>query len=140
VQDNAVSTLLHEAFEKYGQEHSWPKVDKLVNSLQKDLSSFKKIFIVVDALDECKEGPQLVKLIQSISDKAHLLFTSRPLETIQSQMEGSTYMEIMANQSDMEKYVSQRVKAAPQFATLIGGSSITIAGIQKAVIDQADGM
>ncbi|MCJ1403803.1 hypothetical protein MMC11_007026 [Xylographa trunciseda] len=58
-----------------------PSVDNLASTLQQMLGGFRKMFIIIDALDECQEWAELIEIVESIVgwklENLHLLVTSR---------------------------------------------------------------
>lgn len=67
-----------------------PSTDDLVSILENMLGDFKQIFLIVDALDECKEMEELLGLIETIVgwdlENLHLLATSRRLKDIEESL------------------------------------------------------
>jgi hypothetical protein len=59
-----------------------PTLSSLMNVLREISSSFSQTYIVLDALDECKEQEELLRLIGDITEWGiiglHILATSRP--------------------------------------------------------------
>lgn len=64
---------------KDGQQQ--PTTDALLSTLQHILRDFQQTFIILDALDECKEREALLKLLENTMDwkveNLHILATSR---------------------------------------------------------------
>ncbi|MCJ1387629.1 hypothetical protein MMC18_000472 [Xylographa bjoerkii] len=58
-----------------------PSVDSLMSTLKQMLGDFREIFVIIDALDECKRWEELTDIVESIVgwkiEKLHLLVTSR---------------------------------------------------------------
>lgn len=84
-------------------------------------SSFSRIFVVIDALDEI----QLVdashkRIISDIlrlqsSYKVNLLVTSRPITDVTGLFKDTPSMEIKADPGDVKRYISSRIKLFPPF-------------------------
>ena len=159
MRESAISHLLLEAFHDHTRKQSRPTTDELIKALQAEFRSIKKMYIVVDGLDECERNAMygLVPALWSISNKVRLLFTSRPLGEIEKLMkklmEGYSRLDIIASTADMKGYVHARMQADHRFTSLIDEyqdslsqedcghqGSISQEGVERAVIKNAAGM
>jgi hypothetical protein len=115
-----------------------------VKALKTELRTFQQVYIVVDALDECKKDVMfsLIASLKEISSTSHLLITSRPLLTIKELLNGFWEVEIIANYKDMEEYIDGRLQGAMQLTQIIDlhRDSISREEIRKKVIRTANGM
>ncbi|KAK5661436.1 hypothetical protein OQA88_11337 [Cercophora sp. LCS_1] len=65
-----------------------PGPDEYIGMLKAEIKTFTRVFIVVDALDEALDGPpehtmtNFVKALNQLPTNTHILYTSRPLDTI----------------------------------------------------------
>ncbi|PKK48941.1 hypothetical protein CI102_7965 [Trichoderma harzianum] len=79
---------------------------------------FSKVYIILDALDECAPGykPDLLHLLTSIKDSpARLLASSRPHPTF-GVLEVGPKIEILPPKEDIEHYAKTKLQHAPLFA------------------------
>ncbi|KAH0536690.1 hypothetical protein FGG08_006456 [Glutinoglossum americanum] len=91
-----------------------PKLDEYSSLLQSEVCRFSKVFIVIDALDECPESKRtrdnfLVE-VRKLQPRIHLLVTSRHVSTIEREFEKSARVEIRASDEDVKRYLEGRVK------------------------------
>ncbi|KAJ4146816.1 hypothetical protein LMH87_001375 [Akanthomyces muscarius] len=108
-------TTLHD---KHKDKQTRPSVDEIVAGLQSVARIYSRIFIVVDALDEC-EKECMSKLLSQLfglqaSTTANVLATSRPIELIRKKFEGrSEIANISARDEDVEKCLDIDMKTLP---------------------------
>ncbi|KAF3058825.1 Ankyrin repeat domain-containing protein 50 [Trichoderma lentiforme] len=79
---------------------------------------FSKVYIILDALDECAPGykPDLLHLLKSIKDSpARLLASSRPHQTF-GVLEVGPKIEILPPKGDIEHYARTKLQHTPLFA------------------------
>lgn len=64
-----------------------PSIDELLATLRQLLNSFIDVYIILDALDECREQEELLELLSRIMswgvDHLHILTSSRPERVIE---------------------------------------------------------
>jgi hypothetical protein len=82
--------------------------------LQYEVSSFSKVFVVIDALDECLENDgtreSLIAEIKKLQPSIHLLVTSRHIASIEREFEKAARLEILANDEDIRRYLGGRIE------------------------------
>ena len=99
-------------YDKHKRTPSWSRsiseIRDFSQTLQYVVSDYyTRVFIVIDALDECQDPrtllPEIFKL--QADTGANLFTTSRPIEEIKKQFEGSLLLEISATNEDVGKYL-----------------------------------
>lgn len=89
-------------------------IGDIAKALQSAVSSYARVFIVIDALDECEDRSKLLTEISKIQvqTQANLFTTSRPIQEIKIEFEklfeGNTSFEIRATDEDLKKYIDGR--------------------------------
>lgn len=74
------------------------------------LRSMRRLYIVVDAIDECKDEDmrlEFLKILRGLGSNVSLLITSRPGFVLSQQ--DAVHVEIKAPDNDLEKYVASRM-------------------------------
>lgn len=112
---------LKELHNTHKRHQTTPTLLHIQKALATTMEHYARVFIVVDALDECpsSEGVRQ-RLISSIQDlqrdlaernKTSLstLFTSRQIPDIESKFEGSPKVEIRAKEEDVRRYIEELV-------------------------------
>lgn len=104
----------------------------------------EKVYIVVDALDECKKDvlSQLVSSLHSLSSKCRFLFTSRPLPTIESLFRDVPRLPVVPDAEDIRLYIRGRMFEGSQLVMLIQSwpDSITREEVVESVLTKSVGM
>ncbi|KAJ5727000.1 ankyrin, partial [Penicillium malachiteum] len=132
--------IVIELFKKHGSNGTRPSLNELIRALRSVAASYSRIFIVVDAVDECQKVDdcqnvflfQLFSLQQECS--MNLFATCRPIPEIEERFVGDR-MDIRAHDSDLQKYLNGRILQA--------GSALMKRfeeQIKKRIIEVADGM
>ncbi|CCD49686.1 hypothetical protein BofuT4_P093940.1 [Botrytis cinerea T4] len=84
-----------------------------VHLLHSLVSEFPRLYIVVDALDECEETKKtrtnLIRQLQNLPSNAHLLLTSRRLGDIEEKLSDYPHLEIRASDDDVRAYLEARI-------------------------------
>jgi hypothetical protein len=104
-------------YKRHQYQGTRPKIDETKKSLEIEIKTHSKVFIVVDALDECPDdGPrtQLLEDIQALAGTVNLLVTSRELSSIARHFEGTKRLNIRATDQDMQRYIEGRIASVPR--------------------------
>ena len=101
---------------------------------------FKRVFIIVDALDECCDEMmwELMDSLRCLGDQVNLLVTSRSLETIQNEVEDFDRPEIKANKADLEISINKHIQKNRNLRRIVGKSPLIEEDIKIAVVRIAE--
>jgi Cdc6-like AAA superfamily ATPase len=114
-----------EAYERSSAQHGYPFPGQLLNILETVITRYRKIFIVVDGLDEimppndtCRSILTTLFTLQKVFPIS-LLATSRSLSYIATRFEqaGSNILEIRALDDDVRDYIDGRLDNLRYFAS-----------------------
>ena len=99
---------------RHKNKRTRPSFDEISKVLQHAIRLYSKVFIIIDALDECQvsdEGQSrlLSELFSVQIQEVNLLVTSRPLPEIVSQFGGCILKEIRARDDDVRRYINGRI-------------------------------
>ncbi len=102
-----------ESYRHHSRFDTRPAIPELSRLLQSQIQSFAKVYIVVDALDECPESGStrdrfLAELVNLPSD-VHLLVTSRPNSSIEQHFAEAECLEISAHENDICRHLAARI-------------------------------
>ena len=136
-----------ESLKSYYDEHKSSNTDpnpkRAFEVLKAECESWSRIFILVDALDECSEKDatrqRLVEGLLSLqgSKRINILVTSRPIPSILCDFEVSERLNIRANSADIQRYLLGQMD---RFSRRILAEKDLEAKIISGIIDAADGM
>ncbi|EHK50281.1 Hypothetical protein TRIATDRAFT_154409, partial [Trichoderma atroviride IMI 206040] len=121
-----------------GGRPSFEKISKVLQSIIR--ISYERVFIIVDALDECQESNSCrMRFIEGLfvlqQCGANILATSRPITDITDRFNKSTWLEIRASADDIRTYVNGQISQG-RSRILLKMRAEASTGIAKA----ADGM
>jgi len=129
-----------ELYERHKTKRTRASTDELIKALQLVAPSFSRVFILVDALDECQVSngcrARLIEEVFSLQARCGVNFfmTSRFIPEITDKFDKSSWLEIRATKEDVERYLENHIKQ----------SSSTIQKMQEeikaTILNAVDGM
>ena len=128
---------MYEKHKHWGSQSSLPE---LLVSLRDISSSFKNMFVVVDALDEYASNSldELLECIQTLSPQANCFLTSRP--NIYVNMNDVVHLTIRADVADIEGYLTSSIAQSSTLANLVRKEPTLKNQIVETVVEKANGM
>jgi Cdc6-like AAA superfamily ATPase len=118
-----------------------PSIVELFDTLQTALTSLSTVYIVVDALDECRDDVRrsfLAKL-RDLQTKIDLrsMVTSRHIPNIVNDLKSSLRLEVRASAGDVAEFVAGQIQQLPK---CIQNNPSLRAMVQQEIVKAADGM
>lgn len=107
-------------YDKHKVNHTRPSLEEISRTLQSVASLYPRVFIIVDALDECQvsDGCRMSFLTEifslQIKTGANLFMTSRFIPEIMEKMKGTIKYEIRAHNEDVRRYLDGRISESGQ--------------------------
>jgi hypothetical protein len=119
VQDRrAVSKDVKEFYDIHRFRAARPPLEQITDILISEIRTYSKVFVVVDALDECREDDttraMLLDVLLSLPGQVNLLVTSRDLPSIGRDFEGTKRLHIRAKDDDIKIYIEGRIALGPR--------------------------
>ncbi|KAK8851947.1 ankyrin repeat protein [Apiospora arundinis] len=120
-----------------------PSTDDLSRTLHLVAATYSRVFILVDALDECTASDgcrsQLISELQKLQADlgANILATSRFIPEITARFKEAVQLEIRASESDIDTYLSGNLSHLPGF---VSRNLELQAEIKQSIIKCVDGM
>ncbi|CAJ2501096.1 Uu.00g039490.m01.CDS01 [Anthostomella pinea] len=127
----------------YAREKNLPNLAQTQQAFGTIAQSFRKGFVVIDALDECAASydplRRLVSLLIELQSKTgfSLFVTCRKVPRIEELFTKCIRLEIRANDGDVEKYVQTRLPSLP---TYVRGSRELQGKIKRTIVRHVQGM
>jgi hypothetical protein len=124
-----------------GYANHWRRtpLEKYLDALWIEVHRFSKVFIIIDALDECADGEHLLAQLQKMSIRIHLLVTARNI----SKYDNVSRLHILARDEDISLYVRARIEKESNLARHVENDPLHPAlqeDILHTVVDKASGM
>ncbi|KAK4136113.1 hypothetical protein BT67DRAFT_375838 [Trichocladium antarcticum] len=106
-------------YEKHTARQTQPSMEEILNTLGLVIALFPKVFILVDALDEC-QAPERNRFLSKILElqanhNVNIFATSRNVPDIVSRFRGAASVEIRATPGDVGRYVEGNMSHLPAF-------------------------
>ena len=125
-------------YDRHADRGTRPLLKEILNALQSVVSCYSKVYVVVDALDEClnHDRSQLLAMLRNLQSKGNLSFmaTSRFIPEVMQQFNLSPMLEIQASDSDVKLFVASQMYLLPEFVHRDGELQTAIQdGISTAV-------
>jgi len=135
--------VVADLYKQHKSRQTRPSTDELSKALQSIAASYSRVFIIVDALDECQAESRCrdkflseVFLMQE-KCSANLFMTSRFIPDITIKFNGQPCLEIRAAKEDIERYLESHMENLSSFEDW----DLQLQGEIKEEISQAvDGM
>ncbi|KAF7378485.1 Ankyrin repeat domain containing protein [Mycena sanguinolenta] len=140
--ERPVSSRVHEIYKKHyprGMRPSRTEVDCVLGSV---ISEYKRVFIIVDALDEYPEELRntLLHDLWNLGPAVRLMLTSRPHISIDHIILNIESLEIRANEEDIRKYLEGQIRDSPRLSRHIQKSPALRELIEDKIVKRSDGM
>ena len=141
VQRKGLTDEVKTLYERYAARQDRPR-SQLSDLLQSTIKKFVKVFIVVDALDECPETERdtLIGQLQKLGAVANVLVTSRQIESIELAFRGAAHLAIHALNADLEIYIRSKTQEDRRLKDYIKRDPSLGETIVETVVGNAKGM
>lgn len=113
--------LVKDLYNTHKTRRTRPYSDELLTTIQSVIHSYSRVYLVVDALDECQVSSntrdKFLSALFNIQSKTNMnmLATSRFNPDIQRRFTQSAILEIHATENDIQRYVSGAMVHLPSF-------------------------
>ena len=155
VRQSRISNEIKRCHERHTNEKTRPSVREYSELLRSHLRIFAKVFLIIDALDECSEKDrtrdQLLSCLPSSSNSKtsklelepylHLLVTSRPhITDIPDTFSNSACLNISGKDQDIKIYLDERIREEKRLKDFVQQDSKLGESIRDIVTAKAKGM
>lgn len=119
-----------------------PRLDDISKILKAEVDRYAKVYVVIDALDECKPAYRIRLLteLKALQPKVKLMVTTRFFDAFGADMGIETDVEIRASDDDIKRFVQERVSTTPRLARWIAADPPLQKMIETKVIEAAQDM
>jgi hypothetical protein len=134
-----ISKTVKEFYSSHQRSH--PTLHEFEEALQIEIRSYSKVFVIVDALDECIDDKTRTALLTTLKDlPVNLFVTSRYSLTIEEKFDGVKRLDIRAHDDDVQRYVEKRILREDRLARHVKADPSLQDDIVNMVVDSAKGM
>lgn len=136
-------TTINNIYETYQTRGIRPSLDDTIEAMQSVCAGFQRVYIVVDALDECADNDgmrnTLVRSLRCIQEggNTQILCTSRPTPSIERLFRDDPVLRIRAQKEDVMRFV---VGQTSRFADCIVRDEGLTKDVQVAIVEASGEM
>ncbi|KAJ6790264.1 hypothetical protein PWT90_06580 [Aphanocladium album] len=130
-------------YDSHKSNSTRPSIEELSSALQSVVSLFSKVFIVVDALDECpgarEHRPRFLDELSKLQTKtqSNYFATSRYIPEVEAELESTMHLDIRATKDDVRNYLDHHMM--PQRVVLRENKQLQ-EDIKREIVEIVDGM
>lgn len=134
--------FLRDLYERHRAYRTSPTLSDLSKALSDISNLYKRIYVVLDALDECTDDVrwELIEILREIEPRVHLLVTSRDLNSIEEELQDFERQEIKANKADLELFIDHHIQKNKNLRKIVQKSPTISEDIKVAVVTTAEDM
>jgi len=123
-----ISEEVKRKFEDFKRTGGSPIPDDLLSMLKSQMKSFSRVFLVVDALDECLNDTRstetntmdkFLKILHHLPSNVSVLFTSRNDIRIREAVKADCELEVVARDADLRKYFESQIDSLVELKRLV---------------------
>jgi hypothetical protein len=117
----SLPSTVKDLYDRHKTKWTRPSLDELSRSLQAVTTLYSRVFLIVDALDECQMSDgcrqRFLSGLFNLQAKCgvNLFATSRPISSIEKEFKGNTMLEIRASEEDVRRYLEGHMFRLPGF-------------------------
>jgi hypothetical protein len=140
---NSTLEILNQLYGQHEERKTRPSIDELSQALRSVIEGYSRVFIIVDALDECDSSSLcrsgLISELKGFQSQfgSNILVTSRPLPDIVASFKSAELLEIRAVDDDISSYIDHRLM---HFRNLDRDDLNLIKEVKQIVLEYADGV
>ena len=120
-----ISAKIRDIYEAWEHTRIHPSPEHYVEMLKSQMKAIPKVFIVIDALDECLDDTETNTLssflgaCQELSENAHMLLTSRPGIRFAQMIDATCELVVTADAGDIRKYLNKSINSRDRLRDII---------------------
>jgi ankyrin repeat domain-containing protein 50 len=138
----AVSPKLVSLYKEHRARNTRLSFDDISQLLLSESNHFSRLFVVIDAIDECSNSKTLTKLFKELNKLRpilRLMVTGRWNIRIDSVYPKSTLLSIKANEEDIRTLLDTRINEAETLKSYLD-DNLNESMIKDRIVKKADGM
>lgn len=146
VRTKGVTGEIRALYQRHQMRNTRPGLAEFSKLLHLMIEESTKVFIIIDALDECPETTRraFVGEVHKLRSRAHVLITSRPASAIayahDLELHDAIHLEIQALNSDLEMYIRDKTQQDPDLARYLEHDLALQEEVVTTIVNNARGM
>jgi hypothetical protein len=134
-----LSRSIQDLYSSFQQGRGRPLHAEILEAIQKEVQLHSKVFVLVDALDECDVSAEILSDLFGLQEKCRFKFfaTSRYVPDIVNRFEGSGVIAVHASRGDVQMYLDAQIRSRPKLAKL---NQALQEEIKSSIVESVEGM
>jgi hypothetical protein len=119
VLDRKIGSSAEDLYKQHQEKGTSPSLEEVVTILRSSITEFSKVFIIIDAMDECPEVQQKILLhhLAAMGSNMNLMITSRPHISLEPfSLSDLKTLDIRVTPDDLWEYVNTQIDLSPRLA------------------------
>ena len=135
-----ISDDLRLLYKRHEQNKTRPTLEELFVELQASVHNLEKVFVIIDALDECSDiaREEFLKHMRRLQPAANLMITTRPASHVVNGFPEAACVEIRAKDTDVRSYCEAKILSDHRLRFLREDASLKNDVISKLVENAQD--
>lgn len=115
-----IAEPVNRLYDHHADRRTTPSLEEIFNALRSVLTNYSRVYVVVDALDECPDHngtrKQLLTKLHDLQGKIdlRLMTTSRFIPGIVEEFKGMPMVEVRASDADVKRFVAGQIYRLPR--------------------------
>ncbi|KAJ5666742.1 hypothetical protein N7462_011151 [Penicillium macrosclerotiorum] len=144
IQCPSIPDQIKKAYAAHSKKGTSPSFPEYLDLLTRQMTLFKRTYIIVDALDECTEAngvrDELLEGILQLPTFTSVLVTSRHIPTIEEYFQDAVKLPIRAHEDDINLHVRSRLAKEKSWGRRIRLDSVLQTKIANSIVERASGI
>lgn len=143
IEKAVINDKVKKLYRKHVDKDTRPSLREVSEVLKMEIDKYKKVYVIIDALDECTDDfsrETLVENIRGLQLNVNLMVTSRFLDSIERTFKEASILEISADPTDIRTYVEGRISRGGQLSRHVKADAMLAEDIEKSIAESAQGM
>ncbi|KAJ6555662.1 hypothetical protein DFH09DRAFT_1037923 [Mycena vulgaris] len=138
----SIPAAVHALYKDHHEKNTRPPLDIVHAVLTSSIGEYRKVYFVIDALDEYPEKQRNVLLthLAMLGPTVNLMITSRPHVTLEPFLERVQHLEIQATEDDLSQYVTQYISKSHRLSRHVQTHPELYKEIESTILSNAQGM
>jgi hypothetical protein len=145
--DSDVSKEVIDLYKSHTMRKTRPGISEYSELLKREVQRYSKVFLIIDALDECIDIEtretlltEIAKVETNVQSNLHLLVTARPHISINQIFKEASSLEIYASNDDIKAYLQGRIETTSRLKRQIVNDPDLGNKIITTILGNAQGM
>ncbi|KAG8527048.1 uncharacterized protein KY384_008477 [Bacidia gigantensis] len=144
IQHGSIPDQIKDTYVAHSKKKTTPAFPEYLDLLKGQMQGFTRVYIVIDALDECTEAngvrEELLEGILQMPTFTSIMITSRYIPVVEDSLQAALRLDISARDDDIHLHVRSRLAREKTWARRIRLDSVLQTKIAKSIVERASGM